>query len=691
MILKSLTLENFRQFYGLQRLDFSTSEDKNVTVVYGANGSGKTTLLNAFTWALYEATSPGFDKPDDLVNHRAWAEADPGEEVTARVIVEFEHENNLFTLERVTTERKREGDGRVRVRDGIVTLTVVDEGGRSDERSNPGGTINSILPDRLHRFFFFDGERIENLVKPAAYAEIEDAIKTVLGLEVIERAVNHLADARKALEKEVSDVGSDEDRRLASEIADLEAERLRKEDDLKNTASNRSARENDLALVNDQLASLEEAHELQKQREELEQAVADSELRISNSRQQLARKLNRDGYLAFIENLADRTLTIFEQRRERGEIPADIKLQFVQDLLERGKCICGTHLVDGEAAYAAVADWMTRAGRADVEAAWNRLPAQAKGLYGQRDDLYHYLHETNQELAENREQRRRYAEKLSEIKEQVDLIDSAQVQELEARRDQLKRDIENDSKKIWATEHDLEHLDKRLEGLRKQLESVQEENKKAEVAKKRARIVREAREVFQQILDLRTEAVRQQLDERIKELYGRISFKPYTPTLSQAFHLELMKSVGDGDASVARSTGENQILSLAFVGAVAEHARDRYREMQSEAADGALSFHGGIYPVVMDSPFGSLDENYQRQIARAIPELAPQVIVFASKTQGLRTVQEELLPRMGREAVIEFHTPKPDAEQELIELRGGARPYIERTDEPYEWARVQEV
>jgi DNA sulfur modification protein DndD len=692
VILRSLTIENFRQFYGTQRLDFASAEDKNVSVIYGANGAGKTALLNAFTWGLYKATSPAFDKPDDVVNHRAWGEAAPGDEVTARVIVVFEHENNTFTLERATTDRKREGDERVRVRDGVVTLTVVDEGGRSEERSNPDGSINAILPDRLHRFFFFDGERIENLVKPAAYAEIEDAIKTVLGLEVIERAVRHLGEARKALDKRVSEVGSDEDKRLQAEKEDLEAVRERKREERKTTEANKTAREAELSNVNDQLEGLEEAHELQQRREELEQAVADAQRRMADSRQALATKVNGHGYLAFVNQLAADTIERFEERRDRGEIPADIKLQFVQDRLELGECICGTKLVDGEEPYARVADWMTRAVRSDVEAAWNRLPAQAKALYQSRDDFYDYLHETSRELADHREQRRRYDEKLSEIKEQVEEIDSAQVQQLEARRDELKQGIDTDNQTIGAISRDLQNLEARIDGLEKELESVREENQRSELAKRRARVAREAREVFEGILQLRTGSVRRQLDQRIKALYARISFKPYTPTLNDSFHLELTKSIGDGDASVARSTGENQILSLAFVGAVAEHARDRFREAKGNGGgDGTLSFQGGIYPVVMDSPFGSLDENYQRQIARAIPELAPQVIVLVSKSQGLSVVQDELLPRVGREAVIEYHTPKKDADSEEIELRVGRRPYIEKTDGPFEWAVVTTV
>ena len=72
MKLTALTLENFRQFHGRQRITFARTEDRNVTVVYGANGAGKTTLLNALTWGLYSQFTPAFENPAHLLNERAF-------------------------------------------------------------------------------------------------------------------------------------------------------------------------------------------------------------------------------------------------------------------------------------------------------------------------------------------------------------------------------------------------------------------------------------------------------------------------------------------------------------------------------------------------------------------------------------------------------------------------------------------
>jgi DNA sulfur modification protein DndD len=691
MILRTLMLENFRQFYGTQTLSFATGDDQNVTVVYGANGSGKTALLNAFTWCLYKQTTQGFERPTEVVNHRAWAEAKEGSSVNARVVVEFEHEGQAFTVERVTTDRKAPDGRHERVRDGEVTLSFIDEGGQHHvARENPDGALNQILPERLHRFFFFDGERIENLVKPAAYAEIEDAIKTVLGLEIIERSVKHLTEARRILEDDLTEVGSEEDRRLTDEV-----NKARKElDDLKEarrtTAANRAARDDDLERVNARLAGLEEARELQAKREELETALGENEQRIRAIRESLARAINERGYFAFVGDLAQRTTEKFDMRRERGEIPSDIKLQFVEDLLERRECICGTPLEDGTEPQARVAAWKAKAGRSDVEAAWNRLPAQAAWFTSNREELFASLHEANRDLASYRDSTRRLNEKLSDISESLSQVDSDEIRGLESRRDDLKREIEDDIRRLGAIDRDVEHVERRIREKEAELEAARAQNAQAELAKRRVRAAREAREVFEEILKVRTEEVREQLDGRLKELYADISFKAHIPELRSNFQLDLTHGAAAPELLVAKSTGENQILSLAFVGALAERARDRSIEAKKSGGDGMLSFQGGVYPIVMDSPFGSLDESYQKQIARAIPTLAQQVVIFVSKSQGLNAVQEELAPRVGKEYVDVYYTPKHGA-VETIELHGRELPYIQESTDAYEWALLEEV
>ena len=60
MIINSVTVENFRSFYGEQEISFATDREKNTTLIYAMNGVGKTNLLNAILWCLHGEFSPSF-------------------------------------------------------------------------------------------------------------------------------------------------------------------------------------------------------------------------------------------------------------------------------------------------------------------------------------------------------------------------------------------------------------------------------------------------------------------------------------------------------------------------------------------------------------------------------------------------------------------------------------------------------
>jgi DNA sulfur modification protein DndD len=690
--LQSLTLENFRQFYGRQTITFSEHPDKNVTVIYAPNGGGKTALLNAFTWALYKETTAGFEQPDALVNFRALHEAAENQEVTARVVLVFEHEGNVYTVERVTTVRKQ-ADGRtLRVRDAAATVTFVDESGRTNNRSdNEEGTINQILPKRLHNFFFFNGERIEHLVGADSYEEIEDAIKTILGLTIVERSIKHLDEARKALEKELAAVGSDELRTIQAELDAAREQRERKLDERKEISRNRTANQADLDAVENRLETLDDAADLQRRRKELEDAQTQTQHEISLRRDSLASRVSQAGFLAFGGNLVDKIGSTYDELREKGEIPTDLKLQFVEDLLEQGKCICGSPLHQGEPPYESVASWRQKAGRKDVEEAWMQLSASAKQYVTRREELFAYLHETMKERADLRETEKNLDDKLGEIKGELDEIDSEEVQGLERRREELRSAIRKADIDTAIITRDVSEFDKRISELERDFDAAGTAIAKAQVAQRRVVVAREARDTFSEILTLRTNEVRQQLDERVRHVYSKIAFKNYVPVLDDRFRLELRSKMGDDGVPVPKSTGENQTLSLSFVGALAEHARTLREAASGGRADPLLSFQGGIFPIVMDSPFGSLDENYQRDVAEWLPQLAPQVVIFVTKSQGQHAVKDKLLPKVGREYVIGYRTPKAGEEQETIELRAGTFPYIEPVDGDAEWAEIQEA
>lgn len=100
MLIKSITLNNFRQFKGRQTLEFSIEPEKNVTVLLGDNTFGKTTILQAFNWCLYgTADFPKDSNPEFLLNlETANEQSGVQQKIEVSVELVLEHKSSEYII-----------------------------------------------------------------------------------------------------------------------------------------------------------------------------------------------------------------------------------------------------------------------------------------------------------------------------------------------------------------------------------------------------------------------------------------------------------------------------------------------------------------------------------------------------------------------------------------------------------------
>lgn len=102
MLIKSLKMQNFRQFKGITAVDFSCDPEQNVTIILGDNTFGKTTLLQAFNWCFYETVT--FDNnPDFLLNLEVANEMNNGDTETVSVEICVIHNGVDYVISRSQT------------------------------------------------------------------------------------------------------------------------------------------------------------------------------------------------------------------------------------------------------------------------------------------------------------------------------------------------------------------------------------------------------------------------------------------------------------------------------------------------------------------------------------------------------------------------------------------------------------
>ena len=198
MLLKSITLHNFRQFRDTS-ISFARGENgRNVTIIKGENGSGKTTLARAFQWCLYGLEDHEYFFQDKVLLSKAVAkEMSLDQKENVKVIIEFTHGDVEYTLIREQMYQKNIND--VSVIQSVFNIVKKDKSGNSTRVPNTFcfGEVQSILPKELFRYFFFDGERIEKMSKDISSRtkseEFAKAVAGLLGLAGIKSAITHLS------------------------------------------------------------------------------------------------------------------------------------------------------------------------------------------------------------------------------------------------------------------------------------------------------------------------------------------------------------------------------------------------------------------------------------------------------------------------------------------------------------------
>ncbi len=275
-------------------------------------------------------------------------------------------------------------------------------------------------------------------------------------------------------------------------------------------------------------------------------------------------------------------------------------------------------------------------------------------------------------------------EELNEIHKSLQGIDVEDVKGLENRRKgyiankaEKNRELGGQLQRLSTLADQIEIVDKKIRDQSTHEERVQKAQDRLKSAQDSLRIIKEVRELLSiEVVDL--------LQKEISEIFGQISYKAQTPVLTKDYSLFLVESVGGQELRVGASEGENQALSLSFIGAVVKCAAEKKASKDKWDEVGEL-------PIVMDSPFGTLDENYIEPISKHIPRMAPQVLLLASKKQWSGVAEKTMTPRIGKQYIMRFHTKRKDANQHSITINGTQYDYVIESTDNEEWTEVIEI
>ena len=650
MKLKKLTIRNFRQFFGEVSINFATNDQASVTVIHGENGAGKTSLLNAFKWVLYGATD--FDTSNEnILSEKAIAEADQGSIVVMSVTLEFDDDGSSYTASREQKFCKGQGLNAQTVGPSVPSLSWIDDAGKSHRSTNPGSQLNQILPENMHGYFFFNGERIEKLSYSSASTQVRDAVKSLMGLNILDRAENQLKKSVvQHFNKEAKDSSSGKLKVLYEEQSTLADQIQTKEEEIKKWEENKAACDLDIEEIDKSLDSIKVIAQQQKLRKELE--VQLDQIRQDKSAAELAlnKNITERGFLAFIESQLTEVKQYLDEIRVRGEMPSKVKATFIDDLINLGKCICGQSLEPGSDCVKTLESYRTTIKDNGVEEKFLALFGVMSLLQSERKTLFTNIHEWTTKLDDLAKRRKGLLGRIDELGEVIGGAEDAA--EMEKRRAILKEKSQEFNDRCAIGRHQISDWDCAFKEKEKEVEKELAKTSQADLSQRRKQLAKKVADTIGELHEAMAHQVRSDLSKKVDNTFRKIMRKDYWAEIDEDFTLKIFKNIeGHGKQPVLeKSTGENQVTSLCFISSIVNSAKER-------ASKPGVFQKGGIFPIVMDSPFGALDPEYRQKVANLIPALADQVIVMVSKSQWRGEVESELSKRLGKQYTLQYHKP----------------------------------
>jgi DNA sulfur modification protein DndD len=271
------------------------------------------------------------------------------------------------------------------------------------------------------------------------------------------------------------------------------------------------------------------------------------------------------------------------------------------------------------------------------------------------------------------------------LKKKLRSFPNEDINELQKRLDDTEERIRDLTLEKGANQHKNERIATDIEAKTKQIAKHKMNENKQALAQRRIATTQDSIERVTEVRIRLDNQFRSSLEKQVQEIFASISFTPYVPKLSDKYELTLVENTAGQETIVAASTGENQILSLSFIGGIIDRVREWIQENALMGPDSST------FPIVMDSPFGSLDEIYRRQIAKILPRLANQLVVLVTKTQWRGEVAKEMRDFIGREYVLVYNSPKPECEEDSIELGGDRYPLVRQSPNEFEYTEIVEV
>lgn len=575
---------------------------------------------------------------------------------TCKVTINMEHKNATY---RITTSNRYYlgNDGKIKGEKPYTNILKADpiNGAIDIPPQKVEEEIDNILGKQLKDFFFYDGEnnKIENITN-SKKAFLKDAISKIIGIDrietlksyydenysntVISKLKNKLSmteeidasDLKNEIEDIIKEISS-----YKTQLTDLQAEILRLKDQYEEKEALITGSKD---VIEKQTEKINAEKELNNERKKRLPALETLQLTFNGSNSFLKALFSYN----FKKYNLDKLLS--EAKFTTNTSYKYINEQAIDQFIAMGRCVCGTPIVKDGEVYKHLIE------------SKNHMEPHDFGKYASdfADSEKQNSFFSNQTLSNIQDRACDLNSIIEKIEDTDDLYKRLQ-KELEGRpdvgeyqseatklRDQIMR---KEGEYDFIENNIIPSKERLLSEKQAQLDSLTEETDENDFIWK---CIEYSRHIVG-LLDKRINSSKKEARLKLENLVDGIFQEMYSYPGQRRIHID-NNFIASCDLvsgkTLEKSTGLKTVQNYAFVAGLMELIREKI--VPSDVAD---QIEDTNYPLVMDAPFSSTDDEHIANICRILPKYSNQIIICVMR-KDFGTAKIQIEDRIGKEYTI---------------------------------------
>lgn len=637
--IKGIKLQDFRQFYGENSIEFAQGK-KNITVVLGANGNGKTGIFRAVMFALYGDVSLEQDEKlseVNLVNLNKLAEQE-GLPVESKVTLTFSHDGIDYIIERslLGLQETVGGKPKITTKEGQSKIYMLsDKGDIQELDENPTQKVSEILHKDIREFFFFDAEKMGLLnntkSKKKLNSEVKEGLMKLLQIKSLDNATGQLNTLINDISKERSRKAKDSNINELETILENEQEKLQGlEQTLSLKVENIAAAAQEIATAEERLGSNNDIREFQLEKERLNQTLTDKKAILAEQKVN-GMKLIKEGTPLLIQDFIDRQMPhLIELKDKQGDM---IPLDLMERSIANHECQLCSHDIEEESlSHKKIMEMIKQYTFSNATPLINEIQTAQQKMKqnGQviKGDLQAYI----QKIVSTEEEVEKLLVKIQKIDEHIkgkaELLENlkgieeklsrhkASLVELNNEKIRLEIEISSSEEKIKTLTKEIQELALKNDALKVDSKVIEKLTLMKELLEKTSTSYTAS--ITDELSMEMTRTFKLLLSEKDKDVFKSVIVSP-------EYEISVLDGFGNNRVQDL-SMGQGQIFTLSFITTLAKLASKGRDEIN--------------FPLFMDTPFGRISGENRDNLIKEIPTLTNQWILLLTDTELTRVERD---------------------------------------------------